>query len=384
MADSPAFSARHRHERRQGDPRRRRSAMSLAIGVTPLQLSTPHPGWAEQDPETWWQASVASIRTVLAARARRARRRRSASRVRCIRPSFSTRTARSFARRCSGATAARPRNAARSPTRVGGEAAAARSRVQSRARGIHAAEGALAAESRAGGVRATVHGDAGQGFHSLSADRRAGDRAVRRVGDADVRHRATCAGARRSSTRSGCRAIAGARRRRLGGGARRRHASRRPGSPVCTVGTPVVGGGADNACGAAGVGVDRAGRSGRELGNVGHRARADRRSRASIPRLRAHTFCHVAPEHVVPHGRRAVGRRSVRLVPRPARARSRRHRRSERASQRRGGGDPAGRRGRDVPSVSPGRAHAASRRLGARRVPRIEPRALARASRRAR
>jgi len=39
----------------------------LATGVTPLQLSTPHPGWAEQDPEMWWQASIASIRIVIAA-----------------------------------------------------------------------------------------------------------------------------------------------------------------------------------------------------------------------------------------------------------------------------------------------------------------------------
>lgn len=39
----------------------------LASAVTPLQLSTPKPGWAEQDPESWWAASVASIRTVLAA-----------------------------------------------------------------------------------------------------------------------------------------------------------------------------------------------------------------------------------------------------------------------------------------------------------------------------
>ena len=38
----------------------------LASGVTPLQLSTPHPGWAEQDPEIWWRASVESIRIVLA------------------------------------------------------------------------------------------------------------------------------------------------------------------------------------------------------------------------------------------------------------------------------------------------------------------------------
>lgn len=39
----------------------------LSSAVTPLQLQTPKPGWAEQDPESWWQASVASIRSVLAA-----------------------------------------------------------------------------------------------------------------------------------------------------------------------------------------------------------------------------------------------------------------------------------------------------------------------------
>jgi len=38
-----------------------------ASAIMPLQLSTPHPGWAEQDPEAWWQASVAAIRNVLAA-----------------------------------------------------------------------------------------------------------------------------------------------------------------------------------------------------------------------------------------------------------------------------------------------------------------------------
>ena len=41
-----------------------------ASAVTPLQLATPEPGWAEQDPEAWWQASVASIKTVLATRPR--------------------------------------------------------------------------------------------------------------------------------------------------------------------------------------------------------------------------------------------------------------------------------------------------------------------------
>ncbi len=35
-----------------------------ASATTPLQLSAPFPGWAEQDPLDWWDASVASIRAV--------------------------------------------------------------------------------------------------------------------------------------------------------------------------------------------------------------------------------------------------------------------------------------------------------------------------------
>jgi xylulokinase len=38
----------------------------VASATTSLTLSTPHPGWAEQDPEAWWQATIASIRAVLA------------------------------------------------------------------------------------------------------------------------------------------------------------------------------------------------------------------------------------------------------------------------------------------------------------------------------
>jgi len=36
-----------------------------ATATTALELSTPHPGWAEQDPENWWQATIASVRSVL-------------------------------------------------------------------------------------------------------------------------------------------------------------------------------------------------------------------------------------------------------------------------------------------------------------------------------
>src|SRR6185437_931800 len=37
-----------------------------AKAVEALQLSTPRPGWAEQDPEHWWRATIAAIRAVLA------------------------------------------------------------------------------------------------------------------------------------------------------------------------------------------------------------------------------------------------------------------------------------------------------------------------------
>ena len=61
------------------------------------------------------------------------------------------------------------------------------------------------------------------------------------------------------------------------------------------MGTPVVGGGADNACGAAGVGVVSAGEAVASWGTSGtvlsptHKPKVD-------PSLRAHTFRHVLPD----------------------------------------------------------------------------------------
>jgi xylulokinase len=40
----------------------------VAGATTSLSLATPRPGWAEQDPESWWAAGLASIRRVLEAR----------------------------------------------------------------------------------------------------------------------------------------------------------------------------------------------------------------------------------------------------------------------------------------------------------------------------
>ncbi len=59
-----------------------------ASATTPLTLSTPRPGWAEQNPEAWWAASVTSITSVVAAKPRGDAWRRSASRGRCTRQCF--------------------------------------------------------------------------------------------------------------------------------------------------------------------------------------------------------------------------------------------------------------------------------------------------------
>jgi xylulokinase len=38
----------------------------VASATTPLTLSTPHPGWAEQHPDDWWDATTRSVHAVLA------------------------------------------------------------------------------------------------------------------------------------------------------------------------------------------------------------------------------------------------------------------------------------------------------------------------------
>src|SRR4029078_5632579 len=60
-------------------------------------------------------------------------------------------------------------------------------------------------------------------------------------------------------------------------------------------GTPVVGGGADNACGAAGVGVITPGEAVASWGTSGT-VLAPTAQPLVDPGLRAHTFCHVVPD----------------------------------------------------------------------------------------
>ena len=43
----------------------RRDGRILATATVEYPLSNPRPGWSEQDPEDWWQASLKSVRAVL-------------------------------------------------------------------------------------------------------------------------------------------------------------------------------------------------------------------------------------------------------------------------------------------------------------------------------
>jgi xylulokinase len=44
----------------------REDGVILAKDTVEYPLSTPKPGWSEQDPEHWWQATIQSVRKVLA------------------------------------------------------------------------------------------------------------------------------------------------------------------------------------------------------------------------------------------------------------------------------------------------------------------------------
>jgi xylulokinase len=263
----------------------------VAAAVAPLFMSTPQPGWAEQDPEAWWQASIASIRTVLAAQPRAIVAAIGISgqmhssvfldaHGEVIRPALLW---------CDGRTTAECREITE---RVGGE-----SRMRDLA-GNPALEGftlpkvlwlrncepdAFARLAtvllpkdfiryRLTRTLATEPSDASATLMYDTARLRWSDEILLAVGlprslvpdvggSAEILGRVTLEAASLTG-------LAAA--------------------------TPVVGGGADNACGAAGVGAIAAGEAVTSWGTSGtvlapmHEPRVD-------PTLRAHTFCHVAP-----------------------------------------------------------------------------------------
>jgi xylulokinase len=263
----------------------------VAATTTPLTLSTPRPGWAEQHPDDWWQAAIRSIQDVLAARPNETVEAigisgQMHSSVFLDRSGNVVRPALLW---CDGRTTAECEEITR---RAGGE-----DRLREWVRNA-ALEGftlpkvlwlrnhepdayarvatvVLAKDFiryRLTGGLACEPSDASGTLMFDPARLTWSDEILAAVdvprallpnvgGSADVLGRVTAAAAQATGLRAG---------------------------------TPVVGGGADNACGAAGVGVIAPGEAVASWGTSGT-VLAPTAEPLVDPKLRAHTFCHVAP-----------------------------------------------------------------------------------------
>ena len=269
----------------------RQTGEVAASATSPLTLTTPRPGWAEQDPEEWWAASASAIKTVLAKMPN--------ERVLAVGLSGQMhssvfldrdgRVIRAALLWCDGRTTSQCAEITR---RVGGENALHESVSNPALEGFTlpkilwlrdcepAAYARLATvllakdfiRYRLTGELATEPSDASGTLMFDPMRMRWSDDVLAAVGmsrellptvggSAEVLGRVNAEAARATGL---------------------------------AVGTPVVGGGADNACGAAGVGVVRQGDAVASWGTSGT-VLAPTVKPLVEPGLRAHTFCHVAP-----------------------------------------------------------------------------------------
>ena len=262
-----------------------------AAAAAPLTLATPRPGWAEQDPVAWWEASIAAIHEAIA--------RRPGATITSVGISGQMHSAvfldakgeviRPALLWCDGRTTAECREITES---VGGEERLRELacnpalegftlpkllwlRNQEPAAFRRLATVLLAKDYlrfRLTGVLATEPSDASATLMYDPARMRWSDEILRAVGLA----------------------------RSLGpdvGGSAEVLGRVTPEAAALTglaAGTPVVGGGADNACGAAGVGAIAPGEAVVSWGTSGTVLAPTAEPRVD-PALRAHTFCHVAP-----------------------------------------------------------------------------------------
>jgi len=264
----------------------------IASATTALTLSTPRPGWAEQDPEAWWRASVASIRRVIEARpdARVAGVGISGQMHSSVFLDRSGEVIRPALLWCDGRTTA---ECAEITARVGGE-----ERLRD-----------LAANPALEGFTLPkvlwLRNQEPDAFARLATVLLAKDY---------VRFRLTGALATEPSDASATLMYDTARLRwsgeimeamdlpasllpNVGGSAEvlGRVTADAAGLTGLAEGTPVVGGGADNACGAAGVGVVAPGEAVASWGTSGTVLAPMAEPRVD-PGMRAHTFCHVVPD----------------------------------------------------------------------------------------
>jgi xylulokinase len=259
--------------------------------TTPLALSTPRPGWAEQDPDAWWEASVASIRAVRESNpdARVAAVGISGQMHSSVFLDSDGRVIRPALLWCDGRTTAECREI---ELRVGGEERLRDLAANPALEGFtlpkvlwlrnHEPEAfrrlatVLLAKDyiryRLTGELATEPSDASATLMYDTARLRWSTEILNAVGLSD----SIVPPVGGSSEVLGCVNANGSS------------------SALLSVGTPVVGGGADNACGAAGVGVVAPGEAVASWGTSGTLLAPLAEPRVD-PGLRAHTFCHVAP-----------------------------------------------------------------------------------------
>lgn len=263
----------------------------VASVTTPLTLQTPKPGWAEQDPDAWWAASVESIRAVRAFRPDAAIASigisgQMHSSVFLDRDGNVIRPALLW---CDGRTTAECREIEQ---RVGGEERLRDLASNPALEGFTlpkvlwlrnhepAAFDRLATvllakdyiRYRLTGELATEPSDASATLMYDTANLRWSDEILAAVG-----------------LKKSILPVVGGSSEVLG-----RVNSEASNVTGLAVGTPVVGGGADNACGAAGVGVVAPGEAVASWGTSGTLLAPLAEPRVD-PSLRAHTFCHVVP-----------------------------------------------------------------------------------------
>jgi xylulokinase len=262
-----------------------------ATATTPLTLQTPRPGWAEQDPAAWWNATLTSIHAV--------RRAHPDAPIVAVGVSGQMHSSVFLDREgavirpallwCDGRTTA---ECAEITVRVGGEARLRDLACNPALEGFtlpkvlwlrkHEPEAYARLATvllpkdyiryRLTGVIATDPSDASATLMYDTANLRWSDEILHAVGVSrsivpDVGGSAEVLG----HVSAGAAAVT-----------------------TLTTGTPVVGGGADNACGAAGVGAITPGEVVSSWGTSGTVLAPMMEPRVD-PGLRAHTFCHVAP-----------------------------------------------------------------------------------------
>jgi xylulokinase len=263
----------------------------LATAVAPLTLQTPRPDWAEQNPDDWWRAAVASIRDVRAARpdvpvAAVGISGQMHSSVFLDRHGDVIRPALLW---CDGRTTAECREITE---RVGGEPRLRDLTLNPALEGFTLPKVLWLRkhEPEAFGRLATV---------LLAKDfvryRLTGELATE-PSDASATSMFDTAGMRWSTEVLDAVGLSPSILPALGGSAEvlgrvTPDASRLTG---ISEGTPVVGGGADNACGAAGVGAIEPGEAVSSWGTSGT-VLAPLAEPLVDPAMRAHTFCHVVP-----------------------------------------------------------------------------------------